>query len=85
MKKITEQGLLDVVAEFDPLGGASPGLVAWELYVTEPDVSAPWAAAIAAGWLEPAGWDDVFGEQMWRLTAAGWNARTAHRKPGRDQ
>jgi hypothetical protein len=48
-------------------------------------VSAPWAAAIAAGWLEPAGWDDVFGEQMWRLTAAGWNARTAHRKPGRDQ
>lgn len=85
MKKISEQGLLDVVAEFDSHGGASLGLVAWELYLTEAEVSDPWAAAVAAGWLEPAGWDDVFGERVWRLTAEGWAAREAHGKPRRDR
>ena len=85
MKKISEQGLLDVVAEFDSHGGASLGLVAWELYLTEAEVSDPWAAAIAAGWLERAGWDDVFGEQVWRLTPEGWVARAARRKPRRDR
>ena len=76
MKKISEQGLLEVVAEFDELGGASLGLIAWELYVTEAEVSEAWASAIAAGWLEASGWDEVSGEQMWRLTAAGWEARS---------
>ena len=49
MKNISEQGLLNVVADFDQLGGASPGLVAWELFVTETDVSEAWAAMVAAG------------------------------------
>jgi hypothetical protein len=83
MKKISEQGLLDVLADFDEQGGASLGLVAWELFLTERDVSETWAAAIAAGWMEPAGWDDVFGEQLWRLTEGGWVARTASRRRDR--
>lgn len=77
MTKVSEQGLLDVLADFDSLGGGSVGLVAWELYVDEPEVSEAWTTAIAAGWVEPAGWDDVFGERLWRLTATGWAARGA--------
>lgn len=84
MKKISEHGLLDVVADFDELGGASLGLVAWELFATEHEVRESWTLAIGAGWLEPAGWDDVFGEQMWRLSAEGWIARAAHRRLNRD-
>ena len=83
MKKISEQGLLDVLADFDEQGGASLGLVAWELFLTEQDVSETWAAAVAADWMEPAGWDDVFGEQLWRLTAEGWVARMAGRRRDR--
>lgn len=79
MEKISEQGLLEVLADFDELGGASLGLVAWDLLVSEREVSETWAAAIAAGWMAPAGWDDVFGEQLWRLTPAGWRARAASR------
>ena len=75
MEKITEQGLLDVVADFDELGGASLGLVAWELSCAEAEVSEAWAAAVAAGWLAPAGRDEVYDERLWRLTATGWGAR----------
>ncbi len=81
MKKISEQGLLDVVADFDQLGGASLGLVAWEMFVSELEVSEAWASALSAGWLEPAGWDDVFGERLWRLSDDGWLARSARRGP----
>ena len=81
MKKISEQGLLNVVADFDQLGGASPGLVAWELFVTETEVSEAWGAAVAAGWLEPAGRDGVFREQMWRLSSNGWRALADQNHP----
>jgi hypothetical protein len=77
MEKISEQGLLEVLADFDGLGGASLGLVAWELFVTEEEVSEAWAFAVAAGWLAPAGRDEVYGEQLWRLTSEGWIARAA--------
>ncbi len=54
MQKISEHGLLEVLADFDQLDGASPGLVAWELFVTEQEVDEAWAlAAAAAGWLPP--------------------------------
>ncbi|HWE08266.1 MAG TPA: hypothetical protein VG325_02860 [Solirubrobacteraceae bacterium] len=79
MEKISEQRLLEVLADFDGFGGASLGLVAWELFVTEEDVREAWAVAVAAGWLAPAGRDDVFGEQLWRLTSEGWIARAANR------
>jgi hypothetical protein len=77
MEKISEQGLLEVLADFDRLGGASLGLVAWELFVTEQDVTEAWEIAVASGWLAPAEQDDVYGEQLWRLTAEGWTARLA--------
>jgi hypothetical protein len=77
MKKISEQGLLEVLAEFDELGGASLGLVAWELRVPERDVSESWASAVAAGWIAPAELDEVSGERLWRLTSEGWIAREA--------
>jgi hypothetical protein len=75
MEKISEQGLLEVLADFDELGGASIGLVAWELFVTEHEVSDSWAVVVAAGWLAPAGWDEVHGDRLWRLTSEGWIAR----------
>ena len=77
MEKITEHGLLDVLADFDELGGASVGLVAWELFCTEAEVSEAWSVAVAAGWLAPAARDDVYGERLWRLTPEGWLARQA--------
>jgi hypothetical protein len=79
METISEHGLLEVLADFDELGGASPGLVAWELWVEEGVVSQTWAAAVAAGWLAPAGHDEVYGERLWRLTPEGWNARAARK------
>jgi hypothetical protein len=79
MEKISEQGLLEVIADFDGLGGASLGLVAWELFVTEQEVSDAWASAVAAGWLAPAARDEVYGEQLWRLTAEGWIALAARK------
>ena len=77
MEKTSEHGLLEVLADFDELGGASAGLVAWELFVSESRVSETWAGAVAAGWLAPAEHDDVYGERLWRLTGKGWKARAA--------
>lgn len=79
MEKITERGLLEVFADFDELGGASMGLAAWELFVTESEVSEAWDVLIATGWLAPAGRDKIYGEQLWRLTSEGWLARAAGR------
>jgi hypothetical protein len=69
---ISLQAVLEVVGEFDQSGGASAGLVAWELCVDEPLVATAWERARAAGLLAPAGYDQ--NEQLWRLTAAGWAA-----------
>jgi hypothetical protein len=38
MQEITEHGLLEVLADFDGHGGASLGLVAWELCATDQQV-----------------------------------------------
>jgi hypothetical protein len=53
MKTISVHGLLEVLAGFDEHGGASPGLVAWELFVDEQQVKAVWEHALAEGWLKP--------------------------------
>jgi hypothetical protein len=74
---ISLQGVLDVVGEFDGGGGASIGLVAWELSVDESLVSTAWEQARAKGLIAPAGYDQH--EQMWRLTAAGWAAHLGTR------
>lgn len=63
--------MLRVVADFDEHGGASLGLVAWELSTTEDAVQDVWAEAIASGWLKAAGHDAVSNEQLWRLTLSG--------------
>jgi hypothetical protein len=72
--------VLEVVADFDESGGASSGLVAWELSVEERQVADAWTQAQAEGLLRPAAHDGVSDELMWRLTAGGWAAR---RDPGR--
>jgi hypothetical protein len=42
MDGISVQVVLEVVADFDDLGGASLSLVAWELFVEDERVAAAW-------------------------------------------
>ena len=72
------QAVLQVVGEFDESGGASVGLVAWELCVDERLVAGAWDQAKATGLIAPAGYD--LHEQLWRLTPAGWAARLVGRE-----
>jgi hypothetical protein len=81
MDKISVQGLLEVLATFDEHGGASPGLIAWELFVDEPAVTAAWEHALSQGWLREAGHDIAGDEQLWKLTLEGW-AAIRERSPG---
>lgn len=74
MNTISVHGLLEVLADFDDHGGASPGLVAWELFVDEQQVKAVWEHAVGEGWLKPAGRDFPAGDQLYRLTLSGWAA-----------
>jgi hypothetical protein len=74
MTMVSVHGLLEVLAGFDEHGGASPGLVAWELFVDEQQVKAVWEHAVAEGWLKPAGRGLPDGEQLYRLTLSGWTA-----------
>jgi hypothetical protein len=66
---ISLRAVLNVVGEFDQSGGASVGLVAWELCVEESLVAGAWEQARVAGLIAPAGYDQH--EQLWRLTPAG--------------
>jgi hypothetical protein len=72
MHAISLQAVLEAVGEFDDSGGASAGLVAWELCISERLVRGAWEQARATGLIAPAGFDQH--EQLWRLTAAGWAA-----------
>jgi hypothetical protein len=81
MNKIAVQELLEVLGEFDGLGGASPGLVAWELFVDQTAVTAAWEHALSEGWLTEAGHDVADDEQLWKLTLTGWVA-VRERSPG---
>jgi hypothetical protein len=90
MNTISVHRLLEVLADFDEHGGASRGLVAWELFVDEQQVKAVWEHAIAEGWLKPAGRDFPYGEQLYRLTLSGWTAwrersPSAHRERDGDK
>jgi len=71
---ISIRQLLETIGEFDRCGGASLGLVAWELCVEEHRVAKGWNAARAGGLIKPAGVERVSAEQLWRLTADGWSA-----------
>jgi hypothetical protein len=74
LARITVQLVLEAVSGLDGAGGASLGLVAWDLCVEEHQVADAWQRAIADGLLKPSGYDDMHGEQLWRLTAGGWLA-----------
>jgi hypothetical protein len=74
MDNVSEQGLLEVLAAFDGLGGTSIELAAWELFAPETKLAPAWASIRAHDWVYPAGRDDVYDEQLWRLTDAGWSA-----------
>jgi hypothetical protein len=69
---VSLQQVLEVVAEFDDFGGASLGLVAWEMCVDEQLAADAWQHAISDGLIRPAGRD--WQEQLWRLSSAGWAA-----------
>ena len=75
---ISLQAVLEVVGEFDECGGASSGLVAWELCTDEWLVAGAWEQARATGLIAPAGHDQH--EQLWRLTPAGWAAHDGRRE-----
>jgi hypothetical protein len=75
MEDISLRQVLDVIADFDEFGGATPSLVAWELSVEEQRVAPAWDQAVAEGLLRRAGRDSLDGERLWRLTAGGWAAR----------
>jgi hypothetical protein len=90
MNTISVHRLLEVLAGFDKHGGASPGLVAWELFVDEQNVKAVWDHAVAEGWLMPAGRDLAHDEQLYQLTLSGWAALRerspkAQREPDADE
>jgi hypothetical protein len=67
---VSIQQVLEVAAEFDDFGGASLGLVAWELCVDEELVAPAWQHATSHELLRAAGRDSQ--ERLWRLSAAGW-------------
>jgi hypothetical protein len=75
---VSLQQLLEAVAEFDDSGGASLGLVAWELCVEEELVAPAWQQAINHGLIRPAGCDSQ--EQLWRLSSAGRAAAQRERR-----
>ena len=75
MDDISLQQVLEVVGDFDESGGASLGLIAWELFVEEQRVARAWEQGVAEGLLRRAGRDRVADERLWRLTAGGWAVR----------
>jgi hypothetical protein len=75
---VSLQQVLEVGAEFDDSGGASLGLVAWELCVDEELVAPAWQQAITHGLIRPAARD--WQEQLWRLSSAGWAAARRKRR-----
>jgi hypothetical protein len=81
MDKISVQGLLEVLEDFDEHGGANPSLVAWELFADEPAVTDAWEHALSQGWLREAGRDLADDQPLWKLTLRGW-AAVRERSPG---
>ncbi len=74
MSTISLQRVLAVVRDFDCFGGASMGLVAWELSVEPADVADAWREACERGLLAPTDQPDHAApeEDVWRLTESGW-------------
>jgi hypothetical protein len=75
---VSLQQVLEVVAEFNDSGGASLGLVAWELCVDQELVAPAWQQAISHGLMSPAARD--WQEQLWRLSSTGRAAARSERR-----
>jgi hypothetical protein len=76
LRNVSLQSVLGVFADFEPFGGASIQLVAWELDVDQDSIAAAWTQAIGDRLLEPSGIPDFReSEKMWKLTERG---RQAH-------
>jgi hypothetical protein len=69
---ISVEQVVDVVGGFDDSGGASLGLVAWDLCVEEQNAARAWEQAQRDELLKPAGRDPELDEQLWKLTPRGW-------------
>ncbi len=83
-RDVSLQSVLRVFADFEPFGGASIELVAWELGVDQRELDAAWSEAIGTALLEPYGRQNVVGmeERVWRLTGNGRaRARESERTP----
>ncbi len=63
--------VLGIIGHFEPAGGASIELVAWELSVDPALVASAWSRAIREGFVERAGVDEASGEKIWRLSDRG--------------
>jgi hypothetical protein len=72
MSEISVHQVLETVGDFDSSGGASLGLVAWELSVEPRRAVRAWRQAQAERLIRAAGVDRASGEQLWRLTVRGW-------------
>jgi hypothetical protein len=77
---VTMHQILTVTAEFDTLGGASAGLLAWELGTATEAVTPAWEQAIHRGLLISAPIDPVFGEAMYRIGPGGRRFLSAGRE-----
>ncbi len=78
-RSVAMHTVLDVFADFDQFGGASIGLVAWELDVDPSNIVASWTQAINDGLLERSGSDTAAGydEELWSLTDRGRQMQTS--------
>jgi diguanylate cyclase (GGDEF)-like protein len=72
MAVVSVHRVLQVVRDFEFAGGASLGLVAWELTLDEADVVAAWDRARALELIKPGKYDEPHDEQLWRLSSRGW-------------
>jgi hypothetical protein len=72
-RDVSLPSMLRVFADFEPFGGASIELVAWELGVDQRRLRPAWSRAIGAALLEPYGHQNVDGmeERVWKLTTEG--------------
>lgn len=74
-QEISVLTVLDVLADFDQFGGASPELVAWELDKDASLIAPAWSRALADGLLEQGETDHTLGENLYRLSERGRRAR----------
>jgi hypothetical protein len=81
VRPLSRADILLVLVEFDPFGGSSPELVAWELGTSDDAIGPLWERLICDALIEPAGHDAATGEEPWRLTKFGHRQAKLAGKP----